>query len=144
MLLSWSKLNNSLSPYLDFSPAPSPFQFTSKSSRLTIPGLILPHISWEQIISAGIEDIYWQFCPEPSSGCTNPQTLFSLSPNKSLTWTAVQSRGLSPVTDLKKGNLSLTRKLGKEDDRGEYWCIMKCKNSVTVRTTVRVEFLQSK
>ncbi|CAB1456299.1 unnamed protein product [Pleuronectes platessa] len=41
-----------------------------------------------------------------------------------------------------KGNLELTRKLGRVDDRGDYVCTMKFKNGLTLNRTVHVEVLQ--
>lgn len=61
-----------------------------------------------------------------------------------MTWKPDQARGLTPVLDPKKKDLSLTRRLGREEDRGDYVCTLKFKNGVTLNRTVHVEVLQSK
>uniref|UniRef100_A0A7N9AM95 CD4-1 molecule n=1 Tax=Mastacembelus armatus TaxID=205130 RepID=A0A7N9AM95_9TELE len=129
---------------MDLSPAPSQPQYTSKGSRLDIPCSIPSHISWEQIKAAGMQEVQWQFFPKQSSGhvSNNPQLLFSLSPEDPLTWKSHQHRELNAAPELKKGSLSLTRKQGRREDRGNYMCSMKFKNGVSVSRTVHVEALQ--
>lgn len=136
----------SFPPYLDFSPAPSRPQYTSESLPLTIPCSIPADISWEQIKARGIEKVHWHFFPKPGSTLTSddPQRLFFLSQEDPMTWKPDQARGLTPVLDPKKKDLSLTRRLGREEDRGDYVCTLKFKNGVTLNRTVHVEVLQSK
>ncbi|XP_069551608.1 T-cell surface glycoprotein CD4-like [Brachyistius frenatus] len=128
---------------VDLSPAPL-HQYTSTYSPLTVLCSIPSDISWKQIKEKDIQEVQWHFLPEPSSKLISDdqQRLFSLSLEDPLTWKADQNRDLSPVPDLAKGNLSLTRNRGKEDDRGSYMCTLKFKNDVTLRRTVHVEVLQ--
>ncbi|XP_068591532.1 CD4-1 molecule isoform X2 [Cebidichthys violaceus] len=124
---------------LDLSPAPLHPQYTSKSWPLTVPCSIPAHISWDQLKAKDIQDVRWHFVPE--SGFS-PQSLFSLSLADPLTWKADQDRGLRPVTDPKKKNLSLTRNRGTEEDEGDYVCALGFKNGVTLNRTVHVKVLQ--
>ncbi|XP_078108708.1 CD4-1 molecule [Sander vitreus] len=124
---------------MDLSPAPLSPQYTSKSRPLTIPCSLPPYISWDQIKAKGIQEVHWQFIPEPGS---SPQRLFSLSLEDPLTWQPEQTRGLRPVQDPKKMNLSLTRNRGSEEDRGDYVCALKFKNDVSLNRTVHVKVLQ--
>ncbi|XP_031708615.1 T-cell surface glycoprotein CD4-like isoform X2 [Anarrhichthys ocellatus] len=124
---------------LDLSPAPLHPQYTSKSCPLTIPCSLPAHISWDQLKAKDIQDVRWHFVPE--SGLI-PQSLFSLSLEDPLTWKANQDRGLRPVTDPKKKDLSLTRNRGTEEDKGDYVCALVFKNGVTVNRTVHVKVLQ--
>ena len=130
----------------DLSPAPLQPQYTSKSSHLTIPCVISPDISWEQIKAKGIQEGHWQFFPKPSSSVmsVDPQTLFSLSLDEPVVWRAEKARGLTAVPGLEKGNMSLTRASWTVSDRGDYVCTLKFKNGVTLSRTVHVDFLQSK
>lgn len=132
-------------PYLDLSPPSSLPQYTSKSSPLTIPCSILPQITWDQIKTKGIQEVEWQFFPKLSSGVVSgdPQKLFSLSLD-TLQWKADHLTELNPVPTVNNGNLSLTKRQGRENDRGDYVCIMKFNNGVTLNRTVHVELLQSK
>ncbi|KAK9514010.1 hypothetical protein VZT92_027501 [Zoarces viviparus] len=124
---------------LDLSPAPLHPQYTSKSWPLTIPCSLPAHISWEQLKAKEIQDVRWDFVPE--SGLI-PQSLYSLSLEDPLTWKADQNRGLRPVPDPKKKNLSLTRNRGTEEDEGDYVCALEFKNGVTLNRTVHVKVLQ--
>ncbi|KAM6936413.1 CD4-1 molecule isoform 2-T2 [Lycodopsis pacificus] len=124
---------------LDLSPAPLHPQYTSKSCPLTIPCSLPAHVSWKQLKAKEIQDVRWHFVPE--SGLI-PQSLFSLSLEEPLTWKADQNRGLIPVPDPKKKNLSLTRNRGTEEDGGDYVCALEFKNGVTLNRTVHVEVLQ--
>ncbi|XP_035498050.1 CD4-1 molecule [Scophthalmus maximus] len=129
---------------VDLSPAPLHPQYTSKSSPITVPCSISPHITWQQIKDKGIQEVHWQFFPKPSSGLSagDPQRLFSLSLGDPLSWIPDAHRELRPAQDPKTGNLALTRKQGREEDRGDYVCTMKFKNGVTMNRTVHVEVLQ--
>uniref|UniRef100_A0A8C2Z173 CD4-1 molecule n=1 Tax=Cyclopterus lumpus TaxID=8103 RepID=A0A8C2Z173_CYCLU len=124
---------------LDLSPAPLQPQYTSESWPLTVPCSLLAHISWEQIKAKDIQEVHWYFVPEPS---LSPQRLFSLSLDDPLTWEADQDRGLCPGPHPKKGNLSLTRNLGREEDKGDYVCTLEFKNGATLNRTVHVKVLQ--
>ncbi|TKS82262.1 hypothetical protein D9C73_016371 [Collichthys lucidus] len=127
----------------DLSPAPTSPQYTSKSCPLTIPCSI--HVSWDQIKAKGIQEGNWHFIPKPGSSLTphGSQRLFSLSLEDKLAWKADQNRGLTTASDLTKGNLSLMRKQGREDDSGDYVCSLNFKNGPTLNRTVQVEVLQS-
>lgn len=61
-----------------------------------------------------------------------------------MAWKAEQDRGLTPVPDFKKGDLSLTRNRGREEDRGDYVCTLQFQNGATLNRTVHVNVLQSK
>ncbi|XP_034467006.1 CD4-2 molecule, tandem duplicate 2 [Hippoglossus hippoglossus] len=126
------------------SPAPLVPHYTSTSSPITVPCSIPPLITWEQIKAKGIHEVHWQFFPETSSGLISQdaQRLFSLSLAGPLSWKRDQPRGLSPARDPKTGNLDLTRKLARVEDRGDYMCTMKFKNGRTLNRTVHVEVLQ--
>lgn len=130
--------------HLDLSPAPTSPQYTSKSCPLTIPCSI--HVSWDQIKAKGIQEGNWHFIPKPGSSLTphGSQRLFSLSLEDKLAWKADQNRGLTTASDLTKGNLSLMRKQGREDDSGDYVCSLNFKNGLTLNRTVQVKVLQSK
>uniref|UniRef100_A0A3Q3WS24 Ig-like domain-containing protein n=1 Tax=Mola mola TaxID=94237 RepID=A0A3Q3WS24_MOLML len=130
---------------LDLSPAPLQPQYTSKSSPLTIPCSISSHISWEQIKAKGIQEGHWQFFQKPSSclKSVDPQRLFQLSLKKPVSWSKEgEDRGLTPVSGLEKGVLSLTKKQWKVEDRGDYVCTLKFNNGVTLNRTVHVDVLQ--
>lgn len=92
-----------------------------------------------------IKEVQWHFAPKLSSGTfsDNPEHLFSLDLEK-LTWKKEQPTELSPVYNIKNGNLSLTKSKAKVGDRGRYTCSMKFKNSTTLKTTVDVVVLESK
>ncbi|XP_018527926.1 CD4-1 molecule [Lates calcarifer] len=128
---------------LDLSPAFSSTQYTSNSSRITIPCSFAPDITWEHFKAKDIQEVYWQFSPKIPSGVISggPQRLFTLSLQDSMKWNVNQHTDLK-TQDPKKGDLSLTRKLGKEEDRGDYECIMKFKGGKILNRTVRVEVLQ--
>nr|AYD60582.1 CD4 [Trematomus bernacchii] len=135
---SKSQVNVSVT-VLDLSPALSS-QYTSTSSRLTVPCSLLPHISWEQIKAKGFRELHWSFIPTPGSV---PQRLFSLSAEGLLTWKPDQNKGLlQPGTNLKKGDLSLGRNRGIEKDAGEYICALGFENGVTLERRVHVKLLQ--
>ncbi|XP_010733379.3 CD4-1 molecule [Larimichthys crocea] len=127
---------------VDLSPAPTSPQYTSKSCPLTIPCSI--HVSWDQIKAKGIQEGNWHFIPKPGSSLTphGSQRLFSLSLEDKLAWKADQNRGLTTASDLTKGNLSLMRKQGREDDSGDYVCSLNFKNGLTLNRTVQVKVLQ--
>ncbi|XP_068180183.1 CD4-1 molecule [Antennarius striatus] len=129
---------------VDMSPAPLQPQYTSKSTPLTIPCSIASHISWNQIKSKGIQGGTWHFFPKSDSNLRSaaPQRLFSLSLKNPLSWTPDHHRGLTPVPDLQKGVLSLTRTKGREDDGGVYVCSLEFNNSVTLSRTVNISVLQ--
>ncbi|XP_068425834.1 CD4-1 molecule [Clinocottus analis] len=124
---------------LDLSPASLHPQYTSTSWPLTVPCSFPAHISWEQIKAKDIQKVQWHFVPELG---LSPQRLFSLSLEDRLTWVADQDKGLRPVPDPKKGNLSLTRNQGREEDKGDYVCTVEFKNGVTLKRTVHVKVLQ--
>ncbi|XP_040021712.2 CD4-1 molecule isoform X1 [Gasterosteus aculeatus] len=124
---------------LDLSPGLLRPQYTSKSWPLTVPCSLPAHISWQQIKAKGLQEVHWHFVPE--SGRT-PQRLFSLSLKDPLTWEKDQNRELRSAADLQKGNLSLTRSRGNEEDQGDYVCTMKFKNGVLLNRTVHVKVLQ--
>ncbi|XP_071325817.1 T-cell surface glycoprotein CD4-like [Trachinotus anak] len=129
---------------VDFS-SPSPHQYTSESMPLTIPCSIAPGVSWEQVKARDIQEIYWEFIPKVSSGSISayPQKLYFLSLQDQLTWTSTgQHRELKSVPDPKKGDFSLSRRRGREEDGGKYTCFMKFKNGVTLQRTVHVDVLQ--
>lgn len=121
-------------------------QYTSKFSSLTIPCSISSGVSWEQIKAVGIQGGHWDFFPKPDSGLISPdpQRLFSLSLEDPVGWKAEQGTGLIPISDFKKGDLSLKRDQGREEDKGRYVCSLEFKNGVTLNRTVDVHVLQSK
>ncbi|KAF3692089.1 T-cell surface glycoprotein CD4 T-cell surface antigen T4/Leu-3 Precursor [Channa argus] len=123
------------------SPAPSHPLYTSKSSPLTIP--CTTSVSWEQFRAKGLLEVYWEFSHKESSGAisNSRQRLFNLSLEDRLSWKEDTPNGFKPVADLQKGKLSLTRKQGREYDRGDYNCTMKFKNGVELISTVQVEVL---
>ncbi|KAL6109267.1 cd4 [Pungitius sinensis] len=123
---------------LDLSPAPLHPQYTSKSWPLTVPCSLSANIAWQQIKEKDVQEVHWHFVPE--SGLS--QRLFSLSLEDPPTWKADQNSELRPVPDPKKGNLSLTRSRGSEEDQGDYVCTMRFKNGVSLNRTVHVEVLQ--
>lgn len=133
----------------DLSPVSSP-QYTSTSSSLRIPCSFPPQVTWQEIAKMDIRKIQWKFSLPPSSGLTpssgliaeDEGLLFSLYPKTSLNWDVGQERGLRPVQDVTKGDLSLARNRGREEDKGYYTCVMKFKNGVTLMRTVNVEVLQ--
>lgn len=128
-------------PHLDLSPPVSQSQYTSKSRPLTIPCSIPAHISWGQINDTGIKEVHWHFIPKPGS---SPQRLFSLSVGNPMTWKADQDRGLRPVSEPKKGDLSLIKNRGTEEDEGDYVCALEFKNGVILNRTVHVQVLRRK
>ncbi|XP_030251079.1 CD4-1 molecule [Sparus aurata] len=129
---------------VDLSPAPTSPLYTSKSQPLTIPCSIPSGISWEQVKAKGVQGVHWDYFPNTglSHISGDPQRLFSLSLNDTLRWQPDRSRGLTPVSSLIKGNLSLFINKAKEEDRGDYVCTMKFRNGVTLKRTVQVNVLQ--
>uniref|UniRef100_A0A3B4YUG3 CD4-1 molecule n=1 Tax=Seriola lalandi dorsalis TaxID=1841481 RepID=A0A3B4YUG3_SERLL len=129
---------------VDLSPAPSDPKYTSKSKTLNIPCSFAPHVSWEHVKARDVQEIYWQFSPDPSSGLVSKDTqkLYFLNLNDSLWKNTGQHRELRPVQNLKNGDLSLSRKQGREEDRGNYVCNMKFKSGAILNRAVRVEVLQ--
>ncbi|CAJ1062550.1 CD4-1 molecule [Xyrichtys novacula] len=129
---------------VDFSPNLPIYQYTSESSSLTIPCSIPQSISWDKIKAGGIQEVNWHFYPKPAPNLisNNSQRLFHLPLDDKLTWKKEQNRDLTPVPDLKKGFLSLTRRFGRDEDRGDYVCSMKVQNGVTLNRTVQVKVLQ--
>ncbi|XP_070822319.1 CD4-1 molecule [Chaetodon trifascialis] len=125
-------------------PPASSTLYTSKSRPLTIPCSIPSQISWEQIKSKGIQHVQWDFFPSPGSILNSSvrQRLFYLSLEEPLNWKPDQHRGLTPVSTLKNGNLSLISNRVKEDDSGDYECTLKFKNGETLSRTVHVNVLQ--
>ncbi|XP_034077468.1 CD4-1 molecule isoform X2 [Gymnodraco acuticeps] len=124
---------------LDLSPALSRPQYTSTSNPLSLPCSLPPHISWEQIKAKGFRELHWSFIPSTVSA---PQRLFSLSAEEPLTWKPDQHKGLQPGTNLEKGDLSLRRNRGIEEDTGEYICALEFENGVTLKRSVHVKLLQ--
>lgn len=94
----------------------------------------------------GIQGGHWDFFPKPDSGLVSPdpRRLFSLSLEDPVAWKEEQDAGLIPTSDFKKGDLSLTRTQGREEDKGHYVCSLKFRNGVTLNRTVDVHVLQSK
>lgn len=130
---------------VDLSPGPPGPLYTSKNLHLSIPCSIPSYISWEQIKAKGLQEVHWDFFQaKPGTGLISddPQRLYSLSLEDPPTWKADRSRGLTPVADLKKGNLSLTKRVTGEVDRGDYVCTLKFNNSVTLSRTVHINVLQ--
>ncbi|XP_044064953.1 CD4-1 molecule [Siniperca chuatsi] len=127
---------------VDLSPAPLRPQYTSKSSPLTVPCSIAPHISWDKIIAKGIQGVHWDFFPISGLSSAVPQKLFSLCLGDELTWKTEKNTGLKPVKDLKKGNLTLIGKLRSEEDAGDYVCALNFTNGVILKRTVHVNVLQ--
>uniref|UniRef100_UPI0037E805B9 CD4-1 molecule n=1 Tax=Semicossyphus pulcher TaxID=241346 RepID=UPI0037E805B9 len=129
---------------VDLSPAPLRPQYTSKSTPLTVPCSIPAHISWDHLKAAGLQEVNWHFYPKPGSNLisNDPQRLFFLSLEDPPTWKKDQDRQLTPVPDVKKGRLSLTRKQGREEDGGDYNCSMKLRRGLTVSRMVHVKVLQ--
>lgn len=126
---------------VDLSPAPSRPQYTSKVSPLNVPCSIPDDISWEQIKARDIQEVHWDFFPKSGSNLPS-ERLFSLSLNNSLTWNPDQNKGLKPAKDPKTKNLSLTKRLGREEGRGDYVCTLKFKSGRTLSSTVHVEVMQ--
>lgn len=120
-------------------------EYTSTSSPLAVPCSI-PKATWDQVQSLGLREGHWQFFPRSTSGrvSADPQRLFTLSLEGPVSWKANQTRGLTPVSDFKNRDLSLSRTLGRADDRGDYVCTLKFESGVTLSTTVRVDVLGSK
>ncbi|XP_037309296.2 CD4-1 molecule [Pungitius pungitius] len=122
---------------LDLSPALLHPQYTSKSWPLTVPCSLSANITWQQI-KKDVQEVHWHFVPK--SGLS--RRLFSLSLEDPPTWKADRNSELCPVPDPKKGDLSLTRSQGSEEDQGDYVCTMRFKNGVSLNRTVHVEVLQ--
>uniref|UniRef100_A0A3Q2WYJ0 Uncharacterized LOC102298730 n=1 Tax=Haplochromis burtoni TaxID=8153 RepID=A0A3Q2WYJ0_HAPBU len=127
---------------VDLAPVPS-HQYTSTDSPLTIPCSLISLVSWEQVKKKEIEEVQWHFAPKLSSGTLsdNPEQLFSLDLEK-LTWKKGKDKGLSPVYNIKNGNLSLTKSKATVEERGRYTCSMKFKDGRTLETTVDVVVLE--
>ncbi|XP_026039129.1 CD4-1 molecule isoform X1 [Astatotilapia calliptera] len=127
---------------VDLAPVPS-HQYTSTDSPLTIPCSLISPVTWEQVKKKEIEEVQWHFAPKLSSGTLsdNPEQLFSLDLEK-LTWKKGKDKGLSPVYNIKNGNLSLTKSKATVEDRGRYTCSMKFKDGRTLETTVDVVVLE--
>lgn len=121
-------------------------EYTSTSSPLAVPCSIPAPAPWELIKSLGLREGHWQFFPTSTSNrvSAEAQRLFTLSLEEPVSWKPNQTRGLTPVSDFKKRNLSLSRKLGRADDRGDYVCTLKFESGITLSTTVRVNVLESK
>lgn len=101
---------------------------------------------WEQIKSLGLREGLWEFFPRSTASLDSAgaQRLFTLSLEEPVSWEADQPRGLSPASDFKNRNLSLGRRLGRADDRGDYVCTLKFESGATLSTTVRVNVLERK
>ncbi|GLD63811.1 uncharacterized protein AKAME5_001539700 [Lates japonicus] len=91
---------------LDFSPAFSPTQYTSKSTHITVPCSFAPDISWEHFKAKGIQEVYWQFSPKLLTGTElisgQPLNLTcstgnQLPPNMLLKWSPPKQSSLSPL-----------------------------------------------
>lgn len=55
-----------------------------------------------------------------------------------------QDRGLKYANFTTGGDISLSRRLAREDDGGNYTCAITFQNDHTLTSSVRVEVLQSK
>lgn len=118
--------------------------YTSTSSPLAVPCSVPAHVSWEQIKSLGLREGHWQFLPRSNLAPAEPQRLFTLSLEEPVSWKPHQTRGLTPASDFKNRNLSLSRALGRADDGGDYVCTLTFESGVTLNTTVRVNVLEGK
>ncbi|XP_034030358.1 uncharacterized protein LOC117514154 isoform X2 [Thalassophryne amazonica] len=135
---------------IDLSPHPSGHQYTSQSSSFSIPCSIPAYISWEQLKARDLQGGRWLFLPEPAGRASvltgtkslsnGAEILFSFS-LKDLTWTPEQNRGLR-TSDLKKGNLTLTKWKATEADKGEYVCSLDFENGLSINRTIQLEMLQ--
>ncbi|XP_074539377.1 CD4-1 molecule [Halichoeres trimaculatus] len=128
---------------VDFSPDPH-LQYTSKSAPLTVPCSIRANISWDQIKAVDVQEVSWHFSPKSGSNLisSGPHRLFYLSLKDTPTWETDQPRDVTPMPVLKGGHLSLTRKLGKDEDEGDYVCSMRVRGGITLKRTVSVKVLQ--
>ncbi|XP_036930891.1 CD4-1 molecule [Acanthopagrus latus] len=128
---------------VDLSPAPDHPLYTSKFQSLTIPCSIPSDVSWEQVKAKGVQGVHWDYLSLGSSHISgDPQRLFSLSLNDTLSWQPDKNRGLTPVSSLMKGNLSLFINKAKVEDRGDYVCTMKFRSGLTLNRMVQVNVLQ--
>lgn len=138
---------NSCSSPLLFSDLDSPpLQYTSKSSHLSIPCSIPARVPWEQIKGLGLRGGHWQFFPRSTSHLRSSegQRLFTLSLEEPVSWKPDQSRGLTPASDFKNRNLSLSRKKVEDGDGGNYVCTLTFDSNLTLNRTVEVQVLESK
>ncbi|KAM4601159.1 CD4-1 molecule [Polymixia lowei] len=124
---------------VDLSQAPSSPRYTSLSNRLDVPCSVPPHLSWKVLKEKGIRGGHWSFTPGVASGI--PEKLFSLSVDDPPAWRVQRERALS-ASDPSKNDLSLRRKLAKEEDRGWYTCALEFTDGVTLERRVRVEVLK--
>lgn len=133
-----------LSFFSDLESPPS--QYTSRSSPLSVPCSIPAQVPWAQIKTLGLREGHWQFFPRSTSNLlsSEAQRLFTLSLEEPVSWKPGQTRGLTPVSDLKNRNLSLVRERGDDGDRGDYVCTLKFDSGLTLNGTVRVNVLESK
>uniref|UniRef100_A0A3Q0S550 Ig-like domain-containing protein n=1 Tax=Amphilophus citrinellus TaxID=61819 RepID=A0A3Q0S550_AMPCI len=112
-------------------------------TSLTIPCSINSGVTWEQILTKELEEVWWDFVPKLSSGAVsvNRERLFDFNVEKR-SLTPGQKKGLRLVSSNKKENLSLTKSKGSVEDRGHYNCSMKFKNGRTLSNTVDLDVLQ--
>lgn len=74
----------------------------------------------------------------------NPQRIFSLSLEDPAGWRAQsEDRELIPASGFEKGDLSLARSRGREEDAGDYVCRLEFNNNRSLERTVHVQVLQS-
>uniref|UniRef100_A0A3Q0S1Q0 Ig-like domain-containing protein n=1 Tax=Amphilophus citrinellus TaxID=61819 RepID=A0A3Q0S1Q0_AMPCI len=125
-----------------FNPVSS-HQYTAADTSLTIPCSINSGVTWEQILTKELEEVWWDFVPKLSSGAVsvNRERLFDFNVEKR-SLTPGQKKGLRLVSSNKKENLSLTKSKGSVEDRGHYNCSMKFKNGRTLSNTVDLDVLQ--
>uniref|UniRef100_A0A3Q0S2P3 Ig-like domain-containing protein n=1 Tax=Amphilophus citrinellus TaxID=61819 RepID=A0A3Q0S2P3_AMPCI len=118
-------------------------QYTAADTSLTIPCSINSGVTWEQILTKELEEVWWDFVPKLSSGAVsvNRERLFDFNVEKR-SLTPGQKKGLRLVSSNKKENLSLTKSKGSVEDRGHYNCSMKFKNGRTLSNTVDLDVLQ--
>lgn len=93
----------------------------------------------------GLQEGHWHFLPR-SGGEPLPaeaRRLFTLSLEDPVSWKPDQTRGLTPLSNVKSRDLSLGRKTGNGGDRGDYVCALKFNSSLTLERTVRVHVLES-
>ncbi|XP_030606293.1 CD4-1 molecule [Archocentrus centrarchus] len=125
-----------------FNPVSS-HQYAAADTLFTIPCSINSGVTWEQILTKELEEVWWDFVPKLSSGAVSVdrERLFNFNVEKR-SLTPVHKRGMKFAVSNKKENLSLTIKKGSVEDRGCYNCSMKFKNGRTLSNTVDLDVLQ--